>query len=252
MPETVTALFARQWWRALMSNACALVEDADVLAANGSMGRAQALLVLAMEELAKARWLYGAAEYQWSQPLGLYGLAPQPAGDVVVPEQLRNRRLPHLTKLQTAERYASGLGGFWDTARRIEYYQLPELGAFESAARQRNLDKQAGFYVDRDGDVILSPLDADAEGVPDLVVLAAQIIEMQLIEDHTRQQDAPDGAPVDSSQDLHWKILPLAHPHEFAAFVGRSSATGAPTTEPDDLLPQEPNGVAGAETAEPD
>ncbi|WP_328414753.1 hypothetical protein OG470_21060 [Micromonospora sp. NBC_00389] len=65
-----------------------------------------------MEELAKARWLYEAAEYQWSRPLGLYGLEPQPAGDIVVPEQLRNRRLPHLTKLQTVEQYASGLGGF--------------------------------------------------------------------------------------------------------------------------------------------
>jgi AbiV family abortive infection protein len=134
-PETVTASFARQWWRALMANACALVEDADVLAAHGSMGRAQALLVLAMEELAKARWLYEAAEYQWSRPLGLYGLEPQPAGKIVVPERLRNRRLPHLTKLQTAEQYASGLGGFWDAARRIEYYQLPDLAAFESAGR---------------------------------------------------------------------------------------------------------------------
>ncbi|MEV0561395.1 hypothetical protein [Dactylosporangium sp. NPDC050588] len=121
--------------------------------------------------------------------------------------------------------------------------------AFESAARQRNLDKQAGFYVDRD-DVILSPLEAGAEGVPDLVVLAAQAIEMQLIEDHTRQQDALDGAPVDSSQDLHWMILPLAHPDEFADFIGRSITADA-ATEQDDPTPREPDGVVGAERAEP-
>jgi AbiV family abortive infection protein len=224
--ETVGALFARRWWKALMTNACALVEDADVLAFHGSTGRAQALLVLAMEDLAKARWLYEAAVDQWNRALGLYGMPPAPAGDVVVPEQLRNRRLPHLTKLQAAEQYASGLGGFWDPARRLEYYQLPDLEAFESAARQRNLDKQAGFYVDRDGEVILAPLQARAGGAADLIVLAAQIIEMHLIEDHTRQQDAPEGAPVDSSQDLHWTILPLAHPREFADFVESSPAAG--------------------------
>jgi len=221
--ETVTASFARKWWRALMANACALVEDADALAARGSVGRAQALLVLAMEELAKARWLYGAAEYEWSRPLGLYGLPPEPAGDVVIPEGLRNRRLSHLTKLQTAEQYGSGLGGFWDASRCMEFYQLRDLAAFEAVARQRNLDKEAGFYVDRDDDVILSPLEATGEGAQDLVLLAAQTIEMLLIEDHTRQQDAPDGAPVDSSQDLHWAIMPLAHPQEFVEFVERSS-----------------------------
>jgi AbiV family abortive infection protein len=226
--ETVSASFARRWWKALMTNACALVDDADVLAAHGSTGRAQALLVLAMEELAKARWLYEAAVYEWNRPLGLYGQPPEPSGEIVVPEQLVNRRLPHLTKLQTAEWYASGLGGFWEPARRLEYYQLPDLAAFESAARQRNLDKQAGFYVDRDGEVILTPMQAGAAGVADLIVLAAQTIEMQLIEDHTRQQDAPQGAPVDSSQDLHWAVLPLAHPEEFADFVERGSAADAP------------------------
>jgi hypothetical protein len=109
-----------------------------------------------------------------------------------------------------------------------------DLAAFESAARQRNLDKQAGFYVDRDGEVILTPMQAGAAGVADLIVLAARTIEMQLIEDHTRQQDAPQGAPVDSSQDLHWAVLPLAHPDEFADFVERHSAADAPgeTAEP--------------------
>ncbi|MEU1606765.1 AbiV family abortive infection protein [Micromonospora matsumotoense] len=248
--ETVTASFARKWWRALMANACALVEDADALAGRGSVGRAQAMLVLAMEELAKARWLYEAAEYEWRRPLGLYGLTPEPAGDVVVPEELRSRRLPHLTKLQTAEQYASGLGGFWDASRRTEFYQLRDLAAFEAVARQRNLDKQAGFYVDRDGDVILSPLEASGEGVQDLILLAAQTIEMLLIEDHTRQQDAPDGAPVDSSQDLHWAIMPLSHPQEFAEFVERSSMIDM-ASELDDPQLSEPDSVTYAEPPPP-
>lgn len=46
---------------------------------------------------------------------------------------------------------------------------------------------------------------------------------MQLIEDHTRQQDAPDAELIDSVQDLHWVLLPLAHPREFAAFVDRAT-----------------------------
>jgi hypothetical protein len=85
------------------------------------------------------------------------------------------------------------------------------------------------------------------------VVLAAQTIEMQLIEDHTRQQDAPDGAPVDSSQDLHWTILPLAHPDEFACFVERNSTAGAAITcETDDPQPRKPDGVMGTKPAELD
>lgn len=63
--EEISADFARRWWKSLMANAVALVEDAHALADRGSAGRAQALLVLAMEEVAKARWLYEAAEWEW-------------------------------------------------------------------------------------------------------------------------------------------------------------------------------------------
>jgi hypothetical protein len=47
-----------------------------------------ALVVLGMEELAKARWLYEEASWQWSKPLGLFGMDPQPAGEVLIPESL--------------------------------------------------------------------------------------------------------------------------------------------------------------------
>ncbi len=232
MPEMISAQFARRWWKELMANAVALVEDAAVLAENSSAGRAQALVVLAMEELAKARWLYDEASWEWSRPLGLYGQAPQPADDVYVPEGLRSTRRPHAEKLKVAEQFASGLAGFWDAARRREYYLLADLDAFEATARQRNLDKQAGFYVDRAGSTITSPLGVPDDGIVDAIRQAAQVLEMQLIEDHTRQQDAPDSTLIDSVQDLHWAILPLAHPDEFAAFVERTATEeAAPETE---------------------
>ena len=50
-----------------MTNAIGLVDDAAVLTMHCSYGRAQALLVLATEELARARFLYGAAEDTWSR-----------------------------------------------------------------------------------------------------------------------------------------------------------------------------------------
>ena len=47
--EVVDPWIARRWWLALMSNAVGLVEDAVALSLRGSYGRAQALLVLAVE-----------------------------------------------------------------------------------------------------------------------------------------------------------------------------------------------------------
>ncbi len=220
-PEEVTSEFARTWWKSLMANATALVEDAAILAENRSPGRAQALLVLAMEELAKARWIYDAAQWEWSAPLGLYGQPPREPRPIMVPDQLTARRLPHLEKLAAAEQFASGLGGFWHADRRHEYYFPDDLVRFEDAARRRNLDKQAGFYVDRINDTVLTPLAITTDGVIDFLMHAAQCVEMHLIEDHTRQQDAPDYRLVDSVQDLHWVVLRYAHPDDFAAFVDR-------------------------------
>lgn len=220
-PEIISAQFARTWWKELMANSVALVDDAAALARNASPGRAQALVVLALEELAKARWLYDAANWEWTRPLGLYGQEPAPSESVAVPDGLRSTRRLHTDKLKVAEQFASGVAGFWDPTRRHEYYQLADLETFETAARQRNVDKQAGFYVDRAGDTITSPLGVPDSGVAGAILHAAQVVEMQLIEDHTRQQDAPDDALIDSVQDLHWAIMPHAHPEEFAAFLER-------------------------------
>lgn len=219
--EEVSPEFARRWWKTLVANACALLEDGAILAAHASAGRAQALLVLAMEELAKALWLYEAAQYEWSRPLGLYGQPPSPSGPILLPPEMSTRRLPHLQKLQAAEQFTSGLSGFWDASRREEHYFPADLVTFEEAARRRNADKQAGFYVDRLGDTILTPLSIPAEGIDSFVRKAAQSIEMHLIEDHTRQQDASVPDAIDSVQDLHWKVLRRAHPDLYADFVDR-------------------------------
>lgn len=221
--ERISAEFARHWWKTLMANAVALVKDAAVLASHESPGRAQSLIVLAMEELAKARWLYQAAEWEWTSSLGLYG--PRLAGPVLVPEGLRTTRRPHAEKLQVAEQFASGLGGFWNSDRRIEYYELPDLATFEATAKQRNLNKQAGFYVDRAGEVITSPLDVTGDGVADDIRRAAEVIQMHLIEDHTRQQDSPDPSLIDSAEDMHWAIMPYSDPELFADFMDRMSGT---------------------------
>jgi len=224
--ESIPADEARTWWKALMANACALIVDADILAQHESYGRARSLVGLGMEELAKARWLYEAGQHQWNKPLGLWGRPPEPSGDVVVPEPLQTTRRPHAEKLKTAERFASGLGGFWDADRRREYFFPKDLDTFEDSARQLNRDKQAGFYVDREQGAITGPLDIGSEGIHELIQHAAQVLEMHLIEDHTRQQDAPDPSRIDSSQDLHGDILALAHPEEFAAAFGHFEPEG--------------------------
>ncbi|EWC62783.1 hypothetical protein UO65_1905 [Actinokineospora spheciospongiae] len=209
-----------------MANTVALIEDAALLASHDSPGRAQALIVLAMEELAKARWLYAAAEYEWTAPLGLYGLESRPAGDVVVPEGLSSTRRPHSEKLQVAEQFASGLAGFWSLDRRMEYYERADLETFAATAKQRNLDKQAGFYVDRDGESITSPLAIAADDIANAIRRTAKVVQMHLIEDHTRQQDAPDASLIDSAEDLHWAVMPYSDPELFANFVAQHSADG--------------------------
>ncbi|NOJ60904.1 AbiV family abortive infection protein [Arthrobacter sp. 260] len=224
--EYIGAEFARRWWKSLMANAVALIEDAALLAGHQSPGRSQSLVVLAIEELAKARWLYETSEREWTAPLGLFGQTPTPGGKVRVPEGLRTTRRPHAEKLQVAEQFASRLGGFWDQRRRVEYYQLPDLATFESTARRRNLDKQAGFYVDRAGDVVTSPLNIPADGVAEDIQHAAKVIQMHLIEDHTRQQDCADLSLIDSAEDLHWTILPYSDPGSFADFMKRMSKNG--------------------------
>lgn len=144
----------------------------------------------------------------------------RPSGQVEVPEGLRTTRRRHTEKLQVAEQFASGLDGFWDPGRRLEYYELPDLDAFLHTAQQRNLNKQAGVYVDRSGETITSPLQVPGHGIGDDIRRAARVIQMHLIEDHTRQQDCTDHKLIDSAEDLHWAVIPYSDPELFADFIG--------------------------------
>ncbi|MEU6646195.1 AbiV family abortive infection protein [Saccharomonospora sp. NPDC046836] len=101
-------------------------------------------------------------------------------------------------------------------ARRIwgDYSRLPDLGSdleswqqahrqrqqeAELAAREANDAKQRGFYVDRaDDGTVLSPTALPAGTTAADLRTAAQVIEMQLIRDHTRMKhDA--ATPYDST-----------------------------------------------------
>lgn len=105
----------------------------------------------------------------------------------------------------------------------MEYYERPDLETFITTAKQRNLDKHAGFYVDRNGDKIITPLSIPAEDVETAIRRTAKVIQMHLIEDHTRQQDASDSSSIDSVEDLHWAVMPYSDPELFCDFIDRIS-----------------------------
>jgi hypothetical protein len=67
-----------------------------------------------------------------------------------------------------------------------------------------------------------------ADGVADVIRRAAKVIQMHLIEDHTRQQDAPDAGLIDSAEDLHWAVMPYSDPELYADFMERASGTDGP------------------------
>ncbi|MEU6646196.1 AbiV family abortive infection protein [Saccharomonospora sp. NPDC046836] len=58
---------AREFWKALMDNASALIADAYALLAVDSYGRARSLSVLAQEELGKILWIYEAFSTSWNR-----------------------------------------------------------------------------------------------------------------------------------------------------------------------------------------
>lgn len=223
LEDEIDPQVAREWWRALMENAVSLVEDAAQLLTNDSPGRARSLSVLALEELAKAKWLYESARFEWTAGIGMPGYETWSGQCVAIPEQMLGRCHPHSEKLKAAQQFASGLDGFWGVDDRATYYFPADLETFKTTAAQLNQDKQMGFYVDRVDGKLLAPEGIPVDGATEFLQGAALTIEMHLIEDHTRQQDVPDVTRIDSSQDLHWRILEFAHPEEFFDFVSRAT-----------------------------
>jgi AbiV family abortive infection protein len=209
---------AREFWKALMDNASALITDAHALLAVGSYGRARSLSVLAQEELGKALWIYDAFSSDWSRGNG------EPRA---VDELARHGR-DHTRKYLQAVVFGDELAEFWG-----DYSQTPDLGLdleswqkfheqrraeAELAAREANNAKKRGFYVDRTADgTVSSPTELSAGTTDADLRTAAQVIEMLLIRDHTRMKhDA--ATPYDSTHEQQFRLLLVAHPEEWAAF----------------------------------
>lgn len=208
---------ARLYWKALMDNASSLIADAHLLLGAESYGRARSLTVLAQEELGKALWIYDAFSSAWSDG----DEEPQKV------QALAKHGRSHTKKYLEAFVFGDELASFWGDYEvmlsfRHEGESLEDMWArrdaeAESAAEDANLAKQHGFYVDRgeDGEV-LSPADTLAGTIEDDLQTAAQVVEMLLIKDHSRMKLFAS-TPYDSTHAQQFRLLPIAHPSDWAA-----------------------------------
>jgi len=216
--EDLPAAVARHYWRALVENAISLIEDATCLA-DKSPARARSLLILAHEEIGKAKKLYGRVSRAWSK------------GQEVVTLDARFISLTrkHDLKIAASIEADEELDPFWGAYVAYEdfdmefddletWFQSKKLDLQrkdldrKAQARALNLQKQAGFYVDRVGRSITTPTTAAVE-VGDVrwaLTRAAQVVEMLLISDHTRMQDLPVGLR-DSTMNLQQRVSPYSH-----------------------------------------
>jgi len=62
-------------------------------------------------------------------------------------------------------------------------------------------------------------MDIPEGDIRSFVTMVARAIEMHLSEDRTRQQSARPGEPLDTAEDLHVEIFPLAWPEDFEALM---------------------------------
>ena len=145
MTLRLTAQNSRAYWRSLMANVVALIDDAHVLLNNDSPGRARSLLILAQEELARATVLYGTAVDAWEGNAETVELPPQL--DPARPGKTK----PHLTvsknhhdKITQAETYGHDLRPFWG-----DYSDWAEFtsGPVSRDPAEVDREKQSGFYV---------------------------------------------------------------------------------------------------------
>ncbi|MGW6359913.1 AbiV family abortive infection protein [Streptomyces sp. NPDC055092] len=179
----------------------------------------------AQEELGKALWIYDV------------DLRRLPGGPSRGDDQRRTVNTlaqhgkSHIKKHLEAVVFGDELAQFWG-----HYSAVPATGPSyeerekahkarqeetEAAARKANPAKQRGFHVDQDEDgTILSPTAISAGTTEHDLQTAARVIEMLLINDHVRMKSA--AAPYDSTHGQQNRLLPIAHPEEWA------SATGSP------------------------
>jgi len=213
---------AREFWRALVDNATHLIVDARLLLEAASFGRALSLTVLAQEELGKALWIYDEFEAAWNS-------GNESARTV---GRLREHGRSHIQKYLEAAAFAGELAPFWGDYSGLESRpgETPELTLSrfsaeagprtieaERSAREANIAKQNGFYVDRDeAGHVLSPSEIGPGTVEEELQRAAQIIEMLLIKDHTRMKHEAV-TEYDSTHAQQFRLLPISHPEDWAA-----------------------------------
>jgi AbiV family abortive infection protein len=215
--EPISPSAAREFWKALMDNASSLIADAHLLLDAKSYGRTWSLTVLAQEELGKALWLYDEFQAAWS------------AGDDTpqVVKRLEQHGRRHTVKYLEAVVYGHELASFWGDYESIlelkregeswEEARERRYDEAEVAAREANVSKQRGFYVDRnDAGVVLAPSQIEAGAIAEQLQTAAQVVEMLLIRDHSRMK-MEAVTPYDSTHEQQFRLLPVAHPVDWAA-----------------------------------
>ncbi|MEJ1180395.1 MULTISPECIES: AbiV family abortive infection protein [unclassified Pseudarthrobacter] len=229
----LSAKNARELWKALMDNAASLVRDAEVLLRSGSFGRASSLTVLAQEELGKALWIYDAFQASWT------------AGEdeIQVVKAIKEHGRNHTKKYMEAIVFGRELAFFWggydqdddygDDQESWERIWQERQRKAELAAKDANLLKQRGFYVDQGTDgTIKSPGGIEQGTLVQDLQTAAQVIEMLLIKDHTRMKH-DSAEPYDGTHSTQFSLLPIAHPEDWAVASGefRSAAKGESPNE---------------------
>ena len=118
--------------------------------------------MLATEELARARFLYGAAEDKWSRSI-------ESDMWVEVPAEVTEVGGAPQSRLQVATRYPAGMTAFWEPDDDSRF-RFPDS---ESERNGGEIKKQAGFYVDRAGDIITSPMDIPEGDIRSFVTMVA-------------------------------------------------------------------------------
>jgi len=200
-----------------MDNASSLICDADMLLEHGSYGRARSLAVLAQEELGKALWIYETFQQSWSAGVE----------DVLEVAKLRTEGRHHAAKYMESVVFGQGLAAFWGDYGSCEYPDDNSRESWdtfiaeirrnaEAAGKRANEEKMAGFYVDLDGasEAVLTPADITAGTIDEDLRVAAQVVEMLLIKDHSRMK-LEAVTPYDSTQEQQHRLLSISHPEDW-------------------------------------
>jgi AbiV family abortive infection protein len=176
----LTPAAARVFWIAVLENAARLIVDADALFLSP---RAQALVVLAQEEVGKAAWVYKVFRDAWNASEETQHEVPK----------LRNLGANHLAKHIQANDFSTAIvdvPGFSDPVDiEVAREHAPEeLGIYlASLAQEDNDAKKKAFYVDMEPDGSFTiPREIDRPFLRFDIFRVADMIRWFCAEDHLR------------------------------------------------------------------